>query len=107
MPCADSSQRGLPEEMRSDIGGNFVRGERELREAINSWNQSQIHDFLLRRNVKWIYNPPTGGVWERCIHTLRKVLRALIKEQVLDEESLSTLMCKVVDIVNGRPIIKF
>ena len=83
-----------------------MRGERELREAINSWNQSQIHDFLLQRNVKWTFNPPTGGVWERCIHTLRKVLRALIKEQVLDEESLSTLMCKVEDIVNGRPIIK-
>ena len=104
------ARRGLPEEMRSDNGGNFVRGERELREAINSWNQSQIHDFLLQRNVKWTFNPPTGshhgGVWERCIRTVRKVLRALIKEQVLDEESLSTLMCEVEAIVNGRPITK-
>ena len=104
------ARRGLPEEMRSDNGGNFVRGERELREAINGWNQSQIHDYLLQRNVKWTFNPPTGshhgGVWERCIRTVRKVLRALIKEQVLDEESLSTLMCEVEAIVNGRPITK-
>ena len=104
------TRRGLPEEMCSDNGGNFVRGERELREAINSWNQSQIHDYLLQRNVKWTFNPPTGshqgGVWERCIRTVRKVLRALIKEQVLDEESLSTLMCEVEAVVNGRPITK-
>ena len=45
-------------------------------------------------------------MWERCIRTVRKVLRALIKEQVLDEESLSTLMCEVEAIVNGRPITK-
>ena len=96
--------------MHSDNGGNFLRGERELREAINSLNQSQIHDFLLQRNVKWTFNPPTGshhgGVWERCIRTVRKVLRALIKEQVLDEESLSTLMCEVEAIVNGSLITK-
>ena len=104
------ARRGLAEEMRSDNGGNFVRGERELRKAINSWNQNQIHDFLLQRNVKWTFNPPTGshhgGVWERCIRTVRKVLKALIKEQVLDEESLSTLMCEVKAIVNGRRITK-
>lgn len=33
-----------------------------------------------------------------------QVLRPLIKEQVLDEESLSTLMCEVEAIVNGRTI---
>lgn len=104
------SRRGQPEEMRSDNGGNFVRGEKELRDALNSWNQSQIHDYLLQRNIKWTFNPPAGshhgGVWERCIRTVRKVLRALTKEQVLDEEGLTTLMCEVEAIVNGRPITK-
>jgi len=65
------ARRGQPEEIRSDNGGDFVRGERELREAVQEWNQSQIHDFLLQRNIKWTFNPPTGshhgGAWERCI----------------------------------------
>ena len=104
------ARRGLPEEMRSDNRGNFVSGERELRDAINSWNQCQIHDYLLQCNVKWTFNPPAGshhgGVWERCIHTVRKVLRALIKKQELDDEGLSTLMCEVEAKVNGRPITK-
>ena len=104
------SRRGQPEEMRSDNRGNFVRGEKELRDAVNSWNQPQIHDYLLQCNTKWTFNPPAGshhgGVWERCIRTVRKVLRAITKEQVLDDESLTTVMCEVEAIVNGRPITK-
>ena len=99
------SRRGRPEEIRSDNGGNFVKGERELREALQQWNQAQIHDYLLQHDVKWIFNPPAashhGGVWERCIRTVRKVMKALLKEQVLDDEGLFTLMCEVESIVNG------
>ena len=104
------ARRGQPEEMRSDNGGNFVKGERELREAVNEWNQSQIHDYLVQRGIKWTFNPPAGshhgGVWERCIRTVRKVMKALMKEQVLDDEGLNTLMCEVEAIINGRPITK-
>ena len=99
------SRRGRPEEIRSDNGGNFVKGEKELREALQQWNQAQIHDYLLQRDVRWIFNPPAashhGGVWERCIRTVRKVMKALLKEQVLDDEGLCTLTCEVESIVNG------
>lgn len=46
------ARRGQPEEIRSDNGGNFVSGEKELREAVRDWNQSQIHKFLLQRSIK-------------------------------------------------------
>lgn len=96
--------------MRSDNGGNFVAGEKELRDAVNGWNQEAIHASLLKSNVKWIFNPPAGshfgGVWERCIRTVRKVLNALLKQQTLDDEGLQTLLCEVESIVNGRPITK-
>ncbi|XP_044182749.1 uncharacterized protein LOC114952001 [Acropora millepora] len=104
------ARRGQPIQMRSDNGGNFVRGEKELREAVRNWNQDKIHNFLLAKNVKWSFNPPTGshhgGVWERCIRTVRKVIGALAKEQPLDDEGLLTLVCEVEAIVNGRPITK-
>ena len=87
-----------------------MKGEKELREAVAEWNQSQIHNFLLQRSIKWTFNPPAGshhgGAWERCIRTVRKVMKALTKEQVLDDEGLNTLMCEVEAIVNGRPITK-
>ena len=104
------ARRGQPKEIRSDNGSNFVGGERELREAIAGWNQDQVHQFLLQKSIKWTFNPPAsshfGGVWERCIRTVRKVLNALLKEQVLNDEGLTTLMCEVEWIINGRPITK-
>ena len=104
------ARRGQPEEVRSDNGGNFVRGEKELQEEIEGWNQHKIGEFLLQQNVKWTFNPPDGshhgGVWERCIRTVRKVISALTKEQILDKEGLVTLMCEVESIVNGRPVTK-
>ena len=52
---------------------------------------------LPARHIKWVLNPPYGshhgGVWERCIRTVRKVLDAVIREQALDDEGLSMLMC--------------
>ena len=60
------ARRGNSEEIRSDNGANFVSGEKELRDCVNDWNHDKIHQFLLLKNIKWIFNPPTtshhGGV---------------------------------------------
>ena len=102
------ARRGQVKIIRSDNATNFTSGERELRESINAWNQSKIHDTLLQKNIKWIFNPPSGshfgGVWERCIRTTRKILLALLQMQTIDDESLSTLLCEVESIMNGRPL---
>ena len=104
------ARRGPPQEIRSDNGTNFVAGEREIRDAVRSWNQQTIHDTLLAKNVKWRFNPPSGshhgGVWERCIRSTRKILQAILKEQTICDESLATLMCEVEAIMNGRPLTK-
>ena len=98
------SRRGRPEEISSDNGGNLVKGEKKLRESLQQWNQAQIHEYFLQHDVKWIFNPPAashhGGVWEICIRTVRKVMKALLKKQVLDDEGLCTLMCEVESILN-------
>jgi len=104
------ARRGQPQRIRSDNGSNFVRGEKELQEAIQDWNQQKIHDFLLAKNIKWVFNPPAGshhgGIWERCIRTTRKVMKALLQDQLLDDKGLHTLLCKVESIINGRPLTK-
>ncbi|XP_033627235.1 uncharacterized protein LOC117290093 [Asterias rubens] len=100
-------RRGQPEEMRSDNGSNFVGAERELRESMENWNK-HINEYLLQKGVRWLFNPPTashmGGAWERQIRTTRKLMNSLMKEQTMPDESLSTLMCLVESIINGRPI---
>ena len=102
------SRRGQPEVIRCDNGTNFVGAERELREGINRWNRQQIEEYLLQKEIKWKFNPPAashmGGSWERQIRTTRKILYTVMKQQVLHDESLSTMMCLVESIINGRPL---
>ena len=104
------ARQGTRELMRSGNGTNFVGGDKEVISALSQWNVQQVHGFFLQRHIKWICNPPSGfqqeGVWERCIRTVTKVLNAVLKEQALDDEGLSTLMWEVEAIVNSRPITK-
>ena len=103
-------RRGKPVQMRSDNGGNFVKRDKELREAIAKWNQEQIRDFLLQNSVDWKFNPPAashmGGIWERTIRSVRKVVKGLLKEQTVTDKGLGTLMYEVEAILNGRPLTK-
>ena len=87
---------------------NFTTGERELRESVQAWNHDKIHEEMLERNIKWSFNPPYGlhhgGFLERCIRSIRRILRALLLEQTKDDEGLTPLMCEVESILNSRPI---
>ena len=47
-----------------------------------------------------------GGIWERTIHSIRKVLKGLLKEQTVTDEGLAILMCEVETILNGHPLTK-
>jgi hypothetical protein len=98
------------ESIRYDNGTNLVSAERELRESLEQWNQSHIERILQQNSIHWEFNPPSpshfGGIWERLIRTVRKVLYSLLHEQVLhmDDEGLQTIFCEVEKILNSRPI---
>ena len=104
------ARRGPIQVMRSDNGTNLVRSELELREAVQSLNNTRIQNTLLSKGICWLFNPPSGshhgGIWERQIRTIRRILSALMHQQTLDEEGLNTLLCEVEAIVNDRPITK-
>ena len=103
-----SARRGLPELIRSDNGRNFVAGEKELRALMSLWNQDRIRHGLAAKGVKWLFNSPDashrGGVWERQIRTVRRVLAGLTREQVLSDEALRTLLTLAEGIINDRPL---
>ncbi|KAL2099502.1 hypothetical protein ACEWY4_003896 [Coilia grayii] len=103
------ARRGQVLELRSDNGTNFIGAECELKEAIGRWNHVQISDLLLQKGVKWTFNPPAGshhgGVWERLIRSVRKVLNSILRTQNLDE-GLHTVFCEVEAVINSRPITK-
>ena len=102
------ARRGLPELIRSDNGRNFVGAERELREGLQAWKQEKIEGDLSERGVRWIFNTPTashmGGVWERQIRSVRRILSRLVQEQVMSSEVLTTLLVTAEGILNNRPL---
>ena len=67
--------------IRGNNGMKLSSGVREIPEALDNWNQQKIEVFLHQKNIKRKFNFPEashmGGVWERMIRSVRKVLRAL------------------------------
>lgn len=53
-----NGQRRKPKQIRSDNGGNFVRGSKEISNAVSDWNQQKIDAYLLQHEVRLICNPP-------------------------------------------------
>ena len=45
-----------------------------------------------------------GGVWESVIRSARKVLRSLLRDQLVSEEVLRTVMTEVESVLNSRPL---
>ena len=104
------SRRGMVEKVYSDNGTNLVSGHRELKESIDGWNQSKMTDTLRQKGIEWHFNPPLGshhgGVWERLIGVAKKILKMLVNEQLVNDETLLTLMAEVERIMNSRPLTK-
>ena len=106
------ARRGQVTEIRSDNGTNFVGTTTELKKALADLNHEAINKFATRNGFKWNFNPPAashfGGVWERMIRSIRKVLRGLLAEQhmrsVQNDENMQTLFCEIEAILNNRPL---
>ena len=105
------SIRGPALLLRCDRGSNFVGAKTELDEALAAMDSQSVEKYLSEQGCKWQFNPPHashfGGVWERQIGTIRRILDAMLLEtrtQKLTHELLVTLMSEVAAIVNSRPI---
>lgn len=100
--------RGSVKQLRSDNGSNFIGAERELRQAIEQWNHRQIEDELRVRDCDWVFHPPDAphmsGVWERLIRSVKRSMKAILGERMVDEEVLRTVLSEAQGIANSRPL---
>ena len=70
------------------------------------WQYTPLSDNVSGSNKTQMPLASFGGVWERLIRSVRKALTFVVKEQVLTDESLATVMCEAEAIINSRPIMK-
>ena len=103
-------RRGQVKTLRSDKGTNFIGAGKELKKELDNLMHANdsIQGSMLSREISWTFNPPHasefGGVWEREIRSVRKILDALLVQQALTDESLHTLLCEVEAVMNSRPL---
>ena len=78
-------RRGKPRKIISDNGTNFVGADKELKKAMSDLEDNKIKAELRQRHIEWQFNPPyashMGGVWERLIRSIRKILRSLLSHR--------------------------
>ena len=78
----------------SDQGTNFTIASKEMKGIISDIDEHKVNKFCLQRDTKWIFNPPAAshmrgrgaGAWERMIRSIRRILKATLKEQLVNDE---------------------
>jgi hypothetical protein len=106
------SRRGLPSDIYSDEGTNFVGAKSELEEIQhfleNEETRKSIHSSMTNKHINFHFNPPAsphhGGLWEAGVKRMKFHLRRVVGTRHLTTEEFSTLLCQVEAILNSRPL---
>ena len=103
-----ASRRGLPREMWSDNGTNFVGAVNELRDLIEALDHDLITAKTTDKGVNWHFNPPGGphfgGVHESMVKSAKRALNAIVGNADLNDEELMTALIGVEALMNSRPL---
>ncbi|KAF0724709.1 Uncharacterized protein FWK35_00038057, partial [Aphis craccivora] len=100
------ARRGLPHEIFSDCGTNFVGASKQLRQLVN--NPDNYHRISSHFSCTWIFNPPSaphfGGLWEAAVRSFKTLLTRVMGTHNPSPEELSTILCRIEAILNSRPL---
>ena len=102
-------RRGVPEEMISDNGTNFVGANQELLKLTNKTCQnSRLKESLISQGIKWSFNPPSaphfGEVFETMIKAAKRAIFAILGNAYVNDEELMTAFTGAESLINSRPL---
>ena len=102
------NRRGLPQEVVSDNGGNFVGAEKELRELAKNLDEDKIQRSVANKGIRWHFNPPLaphfGGVHEIMIKAAKRGIFAILGSADVNDEELMTAFTGAEALINSRPL---
>ena len=107
--CRMVNRRGLPKEMLSDNGTNFVAADKELRELVSKLLEDpKLATKMTHKGVKWTFNPPYaphfGGVFETMIKAAKRAITAILGNADVTDEELTTVFTGAEALINSRPL---
>jgi len=87
-------RRGVPSHIISDNGSQFIA--------------KITQEFATLNNIKWSFNVPAapwwGGMFERLVRMSKRCLKKVLGKNSLNYEEFSTLLIKVENVINNRPL---
>lgn len=80
----------------------------ELLAAIASWEQPEIEKHAADSQITWHFNVPinphAGGLWERCVRSVKHHLNRAGGSTSFSYEELTTLLARIAMCLNSRPL---
>ena len=103
-----TNRRGVPIDVISDNGTNFVGATNELAQLVKQLDAEAIQRQTADQQTSWRFNPPAaphfGGVHEALVKSAKRAISAILKNaEVTDEELLSAIVGAEA-LMNSRPL---
>lgn len=99
---------GLPQYCLSDLGSQLVAGGKIILKYLDDPDTKSYFDGLNVGTVKFEQfakgKSELGSMVEVCVKAIKKLIHSSIKTNILNYEEFEFLICKVIHIVNRRPI---
>lgn len=106
--CGFTSSRGMPKEVVSDNGSNFIEADSELKEVWKLLHKQKLQEAVNFKRVKWGSLPPAtphfGGVHESLIKSDKRAIYAVLKNADGSDGGLHTAFEGAEGIFNSRPL---
>ena len=103
-----TSRRGVPKEVISDRGSNFVGAVGELKKLVSQLDRQQLQSKAAELRVTWRFNPPSaphfGGAHEVMVKAAKKAIYAIVSDRDVTDEELITVFAGAESLLNSRPL---
>jgi hypothetical protein len=103
-----TSRRGRFTDLYSDNGTNFHGAETELRRLVQDLDHEQLDQYAENGKFQFHFNPAhaphMGALFESMIKSSKRAIRAVLRDQDVTDNELSTIFSGAEDILNSRPL---
>ncbi len=103
-----ASIHGWPEYIYSDPGSQLIAAERELKEAWEKIDQSELHKNDIENGLTWVFGPADSpwhqGAVESLVKAAKRAIIYAVGKRYLTVPEFQTVCTEVANLLNERPI---
>lgn len=99
------ARRGLPSDVYTDCGTNFIGANKQLHTLIND-SVGKVAIANSRATCEWHFNPPGaphfGGLWEAAVRSTKRLLICVIGVYSFTYEEFTTVLIRIEVVLNSQ-----